>query len=108
MQVTDNSPQVEGSIYLFALIAPKKQDLLMRLQTNMAKFAQSPGNMPFSKYRAFKNQVREAEEPFRFVDGDLIERFLDCRGEVQEEIVAGLGVDVEDVRGIVEGLRRLH
>ncbi len=64
--------------------------------------------MPFNKYRAFKNQVREAEEPFRFVDGDLIERFLDCRGGVQEEIVAGLGVDVEDVRLIVEGLRRLH
>ena len=44
------------------------------------------------------------------MDGDLIERFLDCRGEAQEEIVAGLGggVDVEDVRGVVEGLRRLH
>jgi len=38
----------------------------------------------------------------------LIERFLDCRGEVQEEIVEGLGVDVEDVKGMIESLRRLH
>ncbi|KAI9880598.1 MAG: hypothetical protein M1830_001949 [Pleopsidium flavum] len=99
---------IEGSIYLFALIAPKKQDLLMRLQANMARLVRSPGDLPFNKYRAFKNQVREAEEPFRFVDGELIERFLDCRGKVQQEIVEGLGVDVEDVKGMVESLRRLH
>ncbi len=74
----------------------------------MARLVQSPGDLPFHKYRAFKNQVREAEEPFRFVDGELIERFLDCRGEVQEEIVEGLGVDVEDVKGMIESLRRLH
>ena len=64
--------------------------------------------MPFNKYRAFKNQVRESEEPNRFVDGDLIERFLDCAAEVQEKVVQGLGVDVEEVRSMVEALRRLH
>ena len=99
---------VEGSIYLFALISPAKQDLLMRLQENMAAFVQSPGNVPFNRYRAFKTMVREAEEPNRFVDGDLIERFLDCDNEVQERIVQGLSVDVEEVRGMVETLKRLH
>ena len=64
--------------------------------------------MPFNKYRAFKNQVRESDEPNRFVDGDLIERFLDCTAEVQEKVVVGLGVDVEGVRSMVEALRRLH
>jgi len=99
---------VEGSIYLFALIAPAKQDLLMRLQENMAKLVQSPGNVPFERYRAFKTSVREADEPNRFVDGELVERFLDCSDEVQEKIVQGLGIDVEEVRGMVEALRRLH
>ncbi|KAI9821744.1 MAG: hypothetical protein M1827_002325 [Pycnora praestabilis] len=105
---------VEGSIYLFALVAPSKQDLLMRLQSSIATYVRSPGHMPFAKFRAFKNTVREAEEPFRFVDGELIERFLDCGTELQEEIVGSLGVgvggsvDVEGVRGLVEGLRRLH
>ena len=80
----------------------------MRLQANIAGLVNSPGNMPFNKYRAFKSSVREAEEPFRFVDGELVERFLDCGPRVQEEIVEGLGVDVEDVRGMVESLRRLH
>ena len=99
---------VEGSIHLFALIAPSKQDLLMRLQENMAQMVQSPGNVPFNRYRAFKTAVRESEEPNRFVDGELIERFLDCDEGLQENIVKGLGVDVEEVRGMVESLKRLH
>ena len=100
--------QVEGSIYLFGLIRSDKQDLLMRLQSNIANYVKSPGNMPFNKFRAFKNTVREAEEPFRFVDGELIEKFLDCSPTLQEDIVDGLDVGVEDVRDIVEALRRLH
>ena len=52
------------------------------------------------------------------MDGELLDAFLDLRQEVQEEVVRGLGlkalggrameVGVEDVRGLVEGLRRLH
>jgi DNA damage-binding protein 1 len=68
----------------------------------------APGDLEFAKYRAFKNQVREEEEPMRFVDGELIERFLDVDESVQRKAVEGLGVDVEEVRGIVEGLRRMH
>ncbi|MCJ1382290.1 hypothetical protein MMC17_005403 [Xylographa soralifera] len=99
---------VDGSIYLFALIRQNKQDLLMRLQSNVAKYVHSPGNVPFNKYRAFKNEVREAEEPYRFVDGELVEKFLDCPPAMQQEIVEGLGVGVEEVKSMVEGLRRLH
>lgn len=83
----------------------------MRLQARMAEFAQSPGHVPFNKYRAFRNAVRAAEEPFRFVDGELVETFLDCGSAMQQHIVEGLGapgVDVEEVRGMVEGLRRMH
>ena len=80
----------------------------MRLQSAIAAFVHSPGNIPFNKFRAFKNEVREAEEPYRFVDGELIEKFLDVEAGMQEEIVKGLGVEVEEVRAMVEGLRHLH
>ena len=80
----------------------------MRLQVRMAKRLESPGRMPFNKYRAFKNSVRQADEPFRFVDGDLIERFLDCDEILQEEIVDGLDMAVEDIRTMVESLKRLR
>jgi DNA damage-binding protein 1 len=83
----------------------------MRLQSALAYLVRSPGNIPFNSYRAFRNQARQAEEPFRFVDGELVDAFLDLSPAVQEEVVKGLGNgvgDVEAVRGVVEGLRRLH
>ena len=80
----------------------------MTLQSNLAELVRAPGDIPFSKYRAYKSQVRESDEPYRFVDGDLIERFLDESEDVQNKAVEGLGVDVESVRGMVETLRRLH
>ena len=100
--------QVEGSIYLFATITQDYLDLLITLQSNLGNLVAAPGDMEFAKYRAFKNQVREEEEPMRFVDGELIERFLDCEEDVQKQAIAGLGVELEDVRGLIEGLRRLH
>lgn len=100
---------MEGSIYLFALINPEHQDFLMRLQAAVAAYVDSPGGMPFNKFRGFRSMVREADEPFRFVDGELIERFLSCDPKVQEEIVGLVGgADVEGVKGMIEALRRLH
>ena len=98
----------EGSLYLFGLIRAESQDLLMRLQNKIAAFVQSAGYVPFNKYRAFKNEVREAEEPFRFVDGELVEKFLECTSAMQEEMCEGVGVDVEEVRVLIESLRRMH
>lgn len=80
----------------------------MKLQTSIAYHVANPGQMSFNKYRAAKTSTREAEEPFRFVDGDLIERFLDCSDVQQRKIVAGLRIDVEDVRSMVEKLKRLR
>jgi hypothetical protein len=74
----------------------------------MAELVQSPGHLPFDKYRAFKNVDREGDEPFRFVDGELVERFLDVSESLQEEICNGLGPSVEDIRNMVEELKRLH
>jgi DNA damage-binding protein 1 len=90
------------------LISQNYLNLLITLQSNLGNLVAAPGDMDFAKYRAFKNQVREEEEPMRFVDGELIERFLDCEEDVQRQAIAGLGVELEDVRGLVEGLRRLH
>ncbi|KAK6426713.1 hypothetical protein LTR81_000927 [Elasticomyces elasticus] len=101
---------VEGGVYLFCLIAPGHQDTLMRLQTLLADRVVSPGNVPFAKWRGFRSQVRDAGEegPTRFVDGELVERFLDAPHEVQDEVAKELGRSTEEVRGWVEGLRRIH
>jgi DNA damage-binding protein 1 len=80
----------------------------MTLQSNLGALVAAPGDMEFAKFRAFKNTVREEEEPMRFVDGELVERFLDISEEVQRKAIEGLGVELEEVKGLIEGLRRLH
>lgn len=72
------------------------------------------GDIGFLEYRAFRNEVRQEEEPRRFVDGELIEKFLSCGAEIQAECVRGLtlgdgqAVTVDDVKEIVDNLRRMH
>ena len=100
--------QVQGSLYLFGLIAPSKLNLLIQLQAKLASCVESLGHIPFNRYRAVRNQVRQELEPNRFVDGELIEQFLESSPQVQEKVVEGLGVGVEEVKAIVETLRRLH
>lgn len=62
----------------------------------------------FGAWRGFRNAKRAADGPFRFVDGELIERFLDLDELRQEAVVEGLGPTVEAMRNMVEELRRMH
>lgn len=81
----------------------------MRLQATMASKLESFGNLPFNEFRGFRNMVRESKEPYRFVDGELIERFLTCEESLQEEIVSAVGLmNVHEVKIMIEALRRLH
>lgn len=100
--------QVEGSIYLFGTVAPHAQDLLMRFQSRLADRIRTPGDIPLDKYRSFRNAEREGEGPFRFLDGEVLERFLDMDEVTQQEVCHGLGPGVEDLRNVVEELKRMH
>ncbi|CAI7570210.1 unnamed protein product [Penicillium viridicatum] len=100
---------VEGSIFLFAVINPEHQDFLMTLQASLSKKINSLGDLSFDKFRSFRTMVRSAEAPYRFVDGELIEQFLNCTPSMQEEIVEDIGSsDVGEVKMMIEALRRLH
>jgi DNA damage-binding protein 1 len=103
---------------MFGTIAPDALDLLMRFQANLAPFVKAPGitddtsdgqsSIDFNTYRSFRNAEREGDGPFRFVDGELIERFLDVDEQTQQQICEGLGPSVEAMRNTVEELRRMH
>ena len=101
---------VEGSIYLFGFIAEGKQDLLIRMQSAMMDMVVSPGNVDFKKFRGFRSQVRDMGEvgPSRFVDGELIEQFLDLGEAAQQKVCEKLKTGLEETKGMVEGLRRIH
>jgi DNA damage-binding protein 1 len=103
-----NNMQVEGGIYMFGLVAPHAQDLLLRFQDKLAAVIKTAGGIEHRTYRAFRNAERESDRPYRFVDGELLERYLDQDEETQKEICQGLGPSVEDMRNTVEELRRMH
>ena len=82
-------------------MAPEFTSLLMQLQHALMALVNSPGNLPFPMFRAFKNQVREEAEPYRSVDGELVERFLDLDEDVQQNIATWLTDDQPNVQGNV-------
>lgn len=80
----------------------------MTFQTRLQEYIYAPGNISFELWRAFRNQAREGDGPYRFVDGEMVERFLDLDEAKQELVCEGLGPSVEDMRNMVEELRRMH
>lgn len=97
----------EGSLYLLGTISPSAQDTLIRLQERLSDLVETPGNIPWVDYRSFRTTERQASAPWRFVDGELVERFLDLDEDMQEEVCKGL-LTVQAGRDLVESLRRLH
>jgi DNA damage-binding protein 1 len=93
---------------MFGTIAPHAQDLLLRFQAKLSDVVKTAGNIDFGAYRAFRNAEREGDGPFRFLDGELLEKFLDVDEATQKAICHGLGPTVEDMRNMVEELRRMH
>lgn len=93
---------------MFGTVASHVQELLLTFQTRLANEVQTLGDISLNAYRAFRNREREGDEPFRFIDGELLERFLDVDEAVQHKICDGLGPTAEDMRNIVEDLRRMH
>ncbi|KAI8723333.1 DNA damage-binding protein 1 [Fusarium sp. LHS14.1] len=98
----------EGSLYLYGDIAPQYQDLLMTFQSKMEEYIHAPGNIEFKLWRSFRNENRESDGPYRFIDGEMVERFLDMDEGKQELVCEGLGPSVEDMRNLIEELRRMH
>lgn len=89
-------------------MASHAQDLLLRFQSKLADAVQTTGELSFDRYRSFRNAEREGDGPFRFLDGELLERFLDMDEETQQVICQGLGPSVEDMRNNIEELKRMH
>lgn len=80
----------------------------MTFQSRLEPHIRASGNIDFSVWRAFRNEVKESEGPYRFIDGEMVERFLDMDEGTQELVCKGLGPTVEDMRNMIEELRRMH
>ncbi|KAJ9531675.1 hypothetical protein QJQ45_021824 [Haematococcus lacustris] len=100
---------LDGALGLLVSLPPPTFEFLNRLQEAMRKVVRGVGGLSHSEWRAWCNE-RKTSEARGFVDGDLVEMFLDLSPADASRVVALMGHDanVEDVARQVEELSRLH
>lgn len=119
---------VNGALGLVAQLPQHLFEFLTHLQSKLAAVIPSIGNIEHSFWRSFNSEIK-TEPAEGFIDGDLIEMFLDLPADVMESIADSLKdypqylpltrsipfekgekmpVAVSDIIKLVEDLTRIH
>jgi DNA damage-binding protein 1 len=107
---------VSGTIGMVATLPPSLYQLLGDMQKRLVKVVRSLGNIDHSFWRAFTNETSTYPSQ-GFVDGDLIEMFLELPRSTMQQVISGLQIEdggmkrdasVEDIVKVVEDLTRIH
>ncbi|XP_053576428.1 DNA damage-binding protein 1 [Bombina bombina] len=108
---------VNGMIGLVTSVSESWYNLLLDVQNRLNKVIKSVGKIEHSFWRSFHTE-RKTEPATGFIDGDLIESFLDISRPKMQEVVANLQIDdgngmkiemtIDDLIKIVEELTRIH
>ncbi|KAL0819945.1 hypothetical protein ABMA28_007945 [Loxostege sticticalis] len=108
---------VTGAICLVVQLPQELYEFLHQLEERLTHTIKSVGKIPHSFWRSLNSDITtEAAEGF--IDGDLIESFLDLTRDIQKETIQGMQIDdgdgmkrdatVDDLIKIVEDLTRIH
>ena len=98
---------INGVIGIIASLPHDQYVFLEKLQSTLVKYIKGVGNLSHEQWRSFHNDKKTAEAR-NFLDGDLIESFLDLSRSKMEEVSKAMGVPVEELSKRVEELTRLH
>jgi len=108
---------VNGSIGLVTQLPQEFYELLLELQKRLTKAIKSVGRIEHGVWRSFQSDKKD-ESCEGFIDGDIIESFLDLDRVSMTDVVTGLqradssgmkvAVGVDDIIKIVEDLTRIH
>lgn len=107
-----------GAIGLVTQITPELYSFLLDLQDRLAQTIRSVGRIEHSFWRSFNTDIK-TETSEGFIDGDLIESFLDLNIKDMNVVATGLQIahpnsttkkdaSVDDIIKIVEDLTRIH
>ncbi|GMH41385.1 hypothetical protein BSKO_09295 [Bryopsis sp. KO-2023] len=98
---------VGGMLGVIASLPQKLYLHLEKVEEAMRKVVKGVGGLSHKQHRRFTNERRNVEA-HNFVDGDLIEAFLDLNREKMDEVAALVDVPTEDLCKTIEELSRLH
>ncbi|KAI7903552.1 mono-functional DNA-alkylating methyl methanesulfonate N-term-domain-containing protein [Cokeromyces recurvatus] len=102
-----------GAIGLITDLSIDRFKLLDQMQYNMSKVVKSIGNLSHIDWRSVSIMDRK-DQAINFIDGDLIESFLDLTPQQMQAVVDGLyggrklDKSVEDLCKVVEELMSAH
>ncbi|KAK3248999.1 DNA damage-binding protein 1a, partial [Cymbomonas tetramitiformis] len=98
---------VNGVIGVLASLPYAQFTMLNSLQKSLNKVVKGTGGFLHDEWRSFSNERRTVESS-NFIDGDLIEHFLDLKQDSQDEVARLMDMSVEEISKRVEELTRLH
>ncbi|KAL0398278.1 UNVERIFIED_CONTAM: DNA damage-binding protein 1 [Sesamum radiatum] len=98
---------VNGVIGVIASLPHEQYVFLEKLQTNLRKVIKGVGGLSHEQWRSFYNEKKTVDAR-NFLDGDLLESFLDLSRNRMEEISKAMNEPVEELMKRVEELTRLH
>ncbi|GAB2241606.1 hypothetical protein Droror1_Dr00018381 [Drosera rotundifolia] len=98
---------VNGVIGVVASLPHEHYLFLEKLQTSLRKVIKGVGGLSHENWRSFYNEKKTVDAR-NFLDGDLIESFLDLSRARMEEVSRQMAVPVEELSKRVEELTRLH
>lgn len=94
---------VNGSIGVVASISEEDFIFFSKLQKGLNQVVRGVGGFSHETWRAFSNDHHTIDSK-NFIDGDLIETFLDLKYESQLKAVADLGITPDDAFRRIESL----
>ncbi|KAF9666475.1 hypothetical protein SADUNF_Sadunf16G0233100 [Salix dunnii] len=98
---------VNGVIGVIASLPQEQYVFLEKLQSNLRKVIKGVGGLSHEQWRSFSNEKKTVDAR-NFLDGDLIESFLDLSRSRMDEISKSMEISVEELCKRVEELTRLH
>jgi len=100
---------VNGCIGVVASLPKEEYELMLKVQTALNQVIKGVGGLRHEDWRSFQSERVTAGRPSKgFLDGDLIESFLDLKPAKMEQVANAVGVTVEELSKRVEELQRLH
>jgi DNA damage-binding protein 1 len=100
---------INGGIGIIASLPHDHYLLLEKLQATLVKFIKGVGSLSHEQWRSVVHS--DSRKPLKapnFLDGDLIESFLDLSMVQMEEVAKAMALPVKELSKRVEGLASLH
>lgn len=98
---------VDGVVGLILSIDEALFKRLDLIQNSLSKIIKSVGKIDHKEWRAFQGN-KSSQPAVGFVDGDLIETFLDLSRDRMEQVAQDVNTTVEELVKIIEEFSRLH